>query len=338
MHDKHAICVDAGYLMAAAAQVIAGTSLRRSIIVDWTGLVDAIKDEVAALTDSRLLRVLWYDAARPGNPGETGEHSVLALLPDVKVRLGRLNIEGAQKGVDTRIALDMVNMAVRGAVSSVFLVSGDDDLTEAVDVAQEYGVRVVLFNVPDENSRLGVYGTALHLAKTVDARRFIALDTLKAVIAPARRPDEARPDESPHEGALPPDRPPTPLDLSRRKDAAVGRPEVQPAPRPAGLVFSTGGPMSNGYQDLGAHDADADLRSLTDVADKVVQGWLASASMGDLDELTANRPTIPAELDRTLLMDLVGRGGDRFRYLAERTRHDLREAFWEALDRAVQPT
>lgn len=41
---------------------------------------------------------------------------------------------------------------------------------------------------------------------------------------------------------------------------------------------------------------------------------------------------IPAEIDRTPLMDQVGRGGDRYRYLAETTRHRLRDAFWEQFD------
>ncbi|MGI8612787.1 MAG: NYN domain-containing protein [Nocardioidaceae bacterium] len=321
------ILVDAGYLVAAAAQVIVGTSLRRSVIVDWVRLVDGIKQGVASLVgESDLLRVLWYDAGRDrGSAGDAPEHGLISLLPDVKLRLGRLNNEGAQKGVDTRIALDMVNLAARSSVSDIFLVSGDDDLTEAVDVAQEYGVRVTLYNVPDEGVHLGVHATAVHLAQSADGCRPIARELLEEAITPATRPDAVVLNASP-DGGRPGPATPTPADLARLR-AGLPR-HVGGAP---GTVSASASPNTLRWHVESAGDDDL-VPHIADVTSKVVAGWLASATRDDIDELRSNRPIVPAEVDRTLLMDLVGRGGDRYRYLGEGTRHELRDRFWSEFD------
>jgi uncharacterized LabA/DUF88 family protein len=52
--------------------------------------------------------------------------------------------ELVQKGVDTLIALDMVQMAERGTYTEAVLVAGDRDLVEAVRLAQDAGARVVI--------------------------------------------------------------------------------------------------------------------------------------------------------------------------------------------------
>lgn len=60
---RHAILVDAGYLLAASAHMIQGTSLRRSIEVDWAKLIEHLKEGVAERAQcSELLRLFWYDA------------------------------------------------------------------------------------------------------------------------------------------------------------------------------------------------------------------------------------------------------------------------------------
>ena len=67
------------------------------------------------------------------------------------------------------------------------------------------------------------------------------------------------------------------------------------------------------------------------VVAQVVSGWRASAKPNDLAQLRQDRPMIPNELDRALLLDPSSRIGDY--YLEDSVRHDLRRAFWEAVDR-----
>ena len=52
--------------------------------------------------------------------------------------------ERRQKGVDTRVALDMVRMAGLEVCSAAVLVAGDRDLAEAVQAAQDFGMRVLI--------------------------------------------------------------------------------------------------------------------------------------------------------------------------------------------------
>jgi hypothetical protein len=60
-----------------------------------------------------LLRVYWYDgtSTRP-----TPQHLTLAHLQNVKVRLGFVNSMGEQKGVDSLIVTDMINLARNRAI------------------------------------------------------------------------------------------------------------------------------------------------------------------------------------------------------------------------------
>ena len=91
------------------------------------------------------LRTYWYDGARHGFKTMT-QHSI-AALPNVKLRLGRINARGQQKGVDALIYRDLMTLAHERAISDAFLLSGDEDLREGVIAAQDRGVRVTLFGV-----------------------------------------------------------------------------------------------------------------------------------------------------------------------------------------------
>ncbi|WP_370614259.1 NYN domain-containing protein [Mumia sp. Pv 4-285] len=340
--DRHAILVDAGYLLASSAQVLVGTSLRRAIAVSWERLVTGIKTSVAETTDTDLLRVFWYDAANAQATRQLSEeHNLVSLLPDVKLRLGRVNNEGAQKGVDTRIALDLVNLALQGAVAEIYLVSGDDDLTEAVDMAQDYGVRVTLFNVPNDTSRIGVHATAMNLARVVDERLRIPIDLLRTVITPSPRPLE-KPLAPVAEAAAvagvavrepeaaPALRIPTPSDVARLHPApAPPAEQVEPT---VALAWSS----STGQGGRRGGDPDADLREqIPEVVRAVVRNWLDSATQADVRALISTRPTIPGDVDSTLLTDLVARSDDRYRILQTETRWQLREAFWSEIDQHV---
>ncbi|MGQ0545599.1 MAG: NYN domain-containing protein [Betaproteobacteria bacterium] len=64
------------------------------------------------------------------------------MLSCVKLRLGVLNNVGEQKGVDSLIVTDLIELARNRAIADAVIVSGDEDLRVAVQVAQSCGVRV----------------------------------------------------------------------------------------------------------------------------------------------------------------------------------------------------
>ncbi len=129
--STHAIFVDAGYVYAAAGLLVTGTEDRRSFDLDAEGLIEAFIDKARTIfADSRLLRVYWYDGAR--RRIHTTEQQAIAELPDVKVRLGNLNANNQQKGVDSLIRTDLESLARHRAISDAALVGGDEDLVSAV--------------------------------------------------------------------------------------------------------------------------------------------------------------------------------------------------------------
>ena len=141
--DRHAIFVDAGYFYAAGAQAAFGvaTSRKRVSVKSPATLLNDLAAAAAVPVDAKpLLRVYWYDAM-PG-PRLSLEQSAIALLPAVKLRLGALNSAGEQKGVDSLIVTDLIELARNGAISDAVLVSGDEDLRIAVQLAQSFGVKV----------------------------------------------------------------------------------------------------------------------------------------------------------------------------------------------------
>ncbi len=144
--DRFAVFVDAGYLYAGTGRLLFKTRDRRAIRLDVpgvNGLLNRLVEEGCRLPP---LRTYWYDGARGGTP--TAEQQRIAALPDVKLRLGRINKKNQQKGVDALILLDLVALARERAISEAYLLSGDDDLREGVRVAQGMGVRVTLIGIP----------------------------------------------------------------------------------------------------------------------------------------------------------------------------------------------
>lgn len=199
--STHAIFVDAGYLYAAAGRLVAGTEDRRAFDLDAEGLIEALIDRARSIfADSRLLRVYWYDGAR--RRIHTAEQQSIAELPDVKVRLGNLNANNQQKGVDSLIRTDLESLARHRAISDAALLGGDEDLVSAVEAAQGYGARVHLWGIEAPEGR----NQADPLLWEVDSQRTLDLDFFKPYVsrrtaaayeaAGASRPP-ARPSASP---------------------------------------------------------------------------------------------------------------------------------------------
>jgi len=156
-----AVLVDAGYLLIAAGELLApdsvagdGNRIRRHNIAlgpEWAvmALVEAASIAEPAAS---LLRIYWYDAAySPDRP--TDEQLAIANMRNCKLRLGTLNAAEGQKGVDTLMVMDILALSRNGSVSSLLVVSGDDDLRPAIESAQEHGVRVHLLGVAPVNGK-----------------------------------------------------------------------------------------------------------------------------------------------------------------------------------------
>ncbi|MFJ8644532.1 NYN domain-containing protein [Streptomyces sp. NPDC093546] len=179
--STHAIFVDAGYVYASAGLLVAGTEDRRAFDLDAEGMIEAFIDKARTIfADSRLLRVYWYDGAR--RRIHTPEQQAIADLPDVKVRLGNLNANNQQKGVDSLIRSDLESLARHRAISDAALVGGDEDLVSAVEAAQGYGARVHLWGIEAADGR----NQAEPLLWEVDSRRVFDLDFCRPYVT--RRP------------------------------------------------------------------------------------------------------------------------------------------------------
>jgi uncharacterized LabA/DUF88 family protein len=147
--DRVAVLIDADYLFAAGSALVSGTGKQRrsTILFDGTRAADALRSFAQDVTGGlRLLRIYWYDGASR-KAGPSAEHVRLAQANDIKVRLGLLNAAGEQKGVDSLIVTDMVELARNRAVVDLVLMSGDEDVRIGVQLAQSFGVRVHLLGI-----------------------------------------------------------------------------------------------------------------------------------------------------------------------------------------------
>ena len=124
-----------------------------------------------------MLRLYWYDGAI-GGLHLTTEQSVLAKMDDVKIRLGHINTAGQQKGVDSLIVTDLIELARQKAICDAVLLSGDEDVRVGVQIAQNYGVRVHLLGIhPSRGSQ------SLQLLHEVDTASEWAADMVRSFLA-----------------------------------------------------------------------------------------------------------------------------------------------------------
>jgi uncharacterized LabA/DUF88 family protein len=143
-----AVFVDSGYLFAQGSVLVAGyRQPRRLIRLEAKRVLRALyKVRQAVAQDARLLRVYWYDGV-PRGATTTPQQDEIALAPYVKLRLGIIKSDGGQKGVDSLIVLDLIELARNRAITDALIVSGDEDIRAGVLVAQNHGVRVHLLSV-----------------------------------------------------------------------------------------------------------------------------------------------------------------------------------------------
>ncbi|MET7454454.1 NYN domain-containing protein [Streptomyces sp. NPDC005574] len=169
--DRCIVLVDAGYLLGAAASLLAGEPSRSRITVDHPALVQGLRDRAEADTERPLLRIYWFDGAPDRVPQP--EHRRLRVMPRVTVRLGALTRSDgrwAQKGVDAAMHAELTELARNRACSDIVLVTGDGDLLPGMMAAKEHGVAVHLWAVQAAD---GDYNQSEDLVAEADERRVL---------------------------------------------------------------------------------------------------------------------------------------------------------------------
>ncbi|WP_031506639.1 NYN domain-containing protein [Streptomyces megasporus] len=169
--DRCVVLVDAGYLLGAAASLLAGEPARSRITVDHSVLIQGLRERAEEDTGCRLLRIYWFDGAPDRVPQP--EHRRLRVMPRVTVRLGALTrSEGrwAQKGVDAAMHAELTELARNRACSDIVLVTGDGDLLPGLMSAKEHGVAVHLWAVQAAD---GDYNQSEDLVAEADERRVL---------------------------------------------------------------------------------------------------------------------------------------------------------------------
>ncbi|MFJ8307664.1 MULTISPECIES: NYN domain-containing protein [unclassified Streptomyces] len=198
--DRCVVLVDAGYLLGAAASLLAGEPARSRITVDHAALIQGLRERAEADTQQPLLRIYWFDGAPDRVPQP--EHRRLRVMPRVTVRLGALTRSDgrwAQKGVDAAMHAELTELARNRACSDVVLVTGDGDLLPGLMSAKEHGVAVHLWAVQAAD---GDYNQSEDLVAEADERRVLDRSWITQAVrakdlsgicspAPAPRPEIA---------------------------------------------------------------------------------------------------------------------------------------------------
>lgn len=331
MMNHTAIFIDAGFLLSLGGHRAAGTTLRSAFTTHYESLVRGIVQTVKKNTGLNNLRVYWYDASKDGL--FTEQHKRIGLIPGVKVRLGRISYNGEQKGVDLRLALDLVGVARNRSASIAYLVSGDDDLAEAVEEAQDLGMKVVLLGVAKSDSRLGVASVAEHLALTADYIETIPNQLLDSAFTKVLEWDQHHSEKTSIIANAPTEAPtttapkpfaPTPAVMVQKSTA---KPQTAAASS-AEVVYSSGGEQP-GYKGNAAYEQQ-ELKVAEEIGAKVAESWLAFTTQSEVVELMADKPQLPPEIDRTLLKDCAQVLGE-WKTDQQTIRRTLRSAFWEYL-------
>lgn len=156
--DRFVVMVDAGYLLHQSAEIVserASTKRHHLEVMNPAALVNLLLDKTRTalgLTTRELLRVYWYDGVMAS--GLSAQQRAIADLPDVHFRAGIVNAAGQQRGVDSLIVTDLIELAGNGAISDAALVTGDGDFAIGIEMAQKKGVRIAVIGV--EDAELGV--------------------------------------------------------------------------------------------------------------------------------------------------------------------------------------
>ncbi|MFD6887252.1 NYN domain-containing protein [Streptomyces sp. NPDC059957] len=245
--DRCVVLVDAGYLLGAAASLLAGEPSRSRITVDHAALIQGLRERAEADTEQPLLRIYWFDGAPDRVPQP--EHRRLRVMPRVTVRLGALTRSDgrwAQKGVDAAMHAELTELARNRACSDVVLVTGDGDLLPGLMSAKEHGVAVHLWAVQAAD---GDYNQSEDLVAEADERRVLDRTWITRAVrardltglcapAPAPRPEIAAILSAPLPEAA--------LAEAARGNGNGSRPAAPVEPEEGGAAAAAGSTTANG--------------------------------------------------------------------------------------------
>lgn len=151
--NRFVVMVDAGYLLRQSIEVVsnkASTQRAELVIPNVSALIKVILDKSKAildLADKELLRVYWYDGVM--GSGFTQQQKAIVDVDDVQFRAGTINGSGQQKGVDSLIVTDLIELTTHHAICDAVLITGDSDLAIGMTIAQSRGVRVAVLGIED---------------------------------------------------------------------------------------------------------------------------------------------------------------------------------------------
>jgi len=121
--------------------------------------LDLIKFRDKLAAGRRLVRTYYYDAPFPADKdserarNQQRFHNFIQTQSYIELRLGRLifrdypRLPPFEKGIDIKIATDMLVQGFRDNYDVALLVSGDTDFVDAIQALKDYGkhVEVALF-------------------------------------------------------------------------------------------------------------------------------------------------------------------------------------------------
>jgi uncharacterized LabA/DUF88 family protein len=143
-----AIFVDAGYLYAQGAACLGFPKTpRQRLRLNVPIIVSELEAHAKSVEPKgRLLRIYWYDGLPRG--GQLNQdQKLLSESANVKCRFGVINSYNQQKGVDSLIVTDLIDLARCHAISDAVILAGDEDIRVGVQVAQGQGIRVQLLGI-----------------------------------------------------------------------------------------------------------------------------------------------------------------------------------------------
>ncbi|GAA2718053.1 NYN domain-containing protein [Actinocorallia aurantiaca] len=307
---RYAVFVDAGYLYAASGALLLEAGSRREYRVFAEKLIKALTAHADAKINGELLRLYWFDAAPRKQP--TVEQRVIANLPLVKLRLGNLNAQGQQKGVDAQLRADLEALARHRAITDAVLLAGDEDMLPAVEAAQRYGVRVHLWGVePTHGSNQAEW-----LVWESDTVEVLPADFLRPYFVKA--------------GMLA-------VPAAAPAPTALNGPKPPPVPSPAQVFAGKVAPPIPVRPPVPAAKAPAesklgpDRNQMLEVGEHVAQKWVFERGRDNIRDLLPG-PILPPVIDKELLIDAEKMLGRSLRPYQE-ARTWLRDGFWERIYR-----
>ncbi|MCX5886217.1 MAG: NYN domain-containing protein [Proteobacteria bacterium] len=155
-----AIFIDGGYLEKILKNEF------REVAIDFKKLSSVLAGQ------KEILRAYYYNCLPYQSNTPSREESdrfankerffsYLRGLPRFTVKLGKLAFRGCdnkgkktfeQKGIDTLLSIDLVNLAATKQVSDIILLAGDSDYIPAIEVAKTHGVGVILYHSQKKDS------------------------------------------------------------------------------------------------------------------------------------------------------------------------------------------